>query len=211
MGRDEPVLIVDDDAAVRTTLRDLCEQAGRRVISTGSAAEALTAAQRDVPMAAIIDWRLGRATARPLIEALKKLDQSMPVIIYTGWAEDTNLMANDVGAAAVVQKGRNPNELMDLIDAEFRRREMEPGGGRNGEMGWLRKWWPQLAAVGALIAIVTTGIVKDQQHDKAIDNLTMEMKAIGNGVNDIKVHFGIKPAEYASKRRSSPRGDSKTD
>ncbi|RZM29552.1 MAG: sigma-54-dependent Fis family transcriptional regulator [Pedobacter sp.] len=99
------ILIVDDDIAVRTSLMLLLENAGKRVLTAGNAAEALDIIGRQAPDLIILDLNFSIDTSgKEGMDFLKtvRIDHPvLPVILMTGWAsielavEGMKLGAND--------------------------------------------------------------------------------------------------------------------
>lgn len=84
------VLVVDDDAAVRSSLGLLLKQAGYRVTTATDTATALAQLQAQPPDCVIQDMNFGRHTdgadGFELLAALRERQPDLPVILITAWA-----------------------------------------------------------------------------------------------------------------------------
>src|SRR3989338_1227481 len=84
MKTDPTVNVVDDDGAVRNSLRWLIESTGLDVATFASAKEFLNGYDRDRPGCLILDVRLPGQSGLELQKQLAAQDVSLPVIIITG-------------------------------------------------------------------------------------------------------------------------------
>lgn len=109
------LLIVDDDATLRSLLaRELAER-GFDVRVAGDVPAALALATDDPPELAIVDLRMPGASGLELIDALVALDAHTRVVVLTGWGSvPTAVEAMRRGAAHYLQK---PVSLDDLVAA----------------------------------------------------------------------------------------------
>jgi DNA-binding NtrC family response regulator len=78
------VLVVDDDPAMRGILHESLEAAGYVVNSAGKAAEAEQLFSDSRPELAVIDYLLPDGNAIQLMERLKAVDDSVPIVVLTG-------------------------------------------------------------------------------------------------------------------------------
>jgi DNA-binding NtrC family response regulator len=78
------VLVVDDDAAVRASLRAYLEDEGFEVSSAGAAGEALVIVGAGRIDVAIVDIRLPEMDGQTLILRAHELAPSVRYVIYTG-------------------------------------------------------------------------------------------------------------------------------
>ena len=81
------VIVVDDDMLVLFNSVALLEDMGHRVLEAGSGAEALALARTHKADLLITDQAMPQMTGLQLLEALRKEQPGLPVLIATGYAE----------------------------------------------------------------------------------------------------------------------------
>ncbi len=110
------VLVVEDNAAELRQLCDILQGEGFHVIGCGSAGEALEhVAQRDFGVA-VVDHRLPDLSGTQLLEEIRRFDDQVRVILYTGPASyDSIKQALDLGAFAYVERLSDPGELLRYV------------------------------------------------------------------------------------------------
>jgi light-regulated signal transduction histidine kinase (bacteriophytochrome) len=107
------VLVVEDNPAELTLLREIFQREEFHVIGCGSAAEALEEVQRQSFDVAVVDYRLPDLSGTQLLERIRGLDEQIRVIIYTGWGSyDSVKEALNLGAFAYLEKLSDPSELL---------------------------------------------------------------------------------------------------
>lgn len=117
----EPViLVIDDDVAVRSSLRLLLRQAGYRVAVAEDPAVALSEVERRCPDLAILDMNFSISTSgEEGLELLRKLradNPQMPVILITAWASiPLAVEGMKAGAADFVSKPWSNSYLLQSI------------------------------------------------------------------------------------------------
>ncbi|MCM1028037.1 MAG: sigma-54 dependent transcriptional regulator [Pseudoflavonifractor sp.] len=83
------ILIVDDDDAIRLSVKTLLKRAGYRTATAANAAEAIECLRRESPALTLCDMNFSRATSGreglELLQRLKTLAPDMPVILMTAW------------------------------------------------------------------------------------------------------------------------------
>src|SRR5918997_6356024 len=124
MSETRPVLIVEDDAALRATLAEQIALSGEfRAVEAGTAAEA--AAELDAGDARfdaiLLDVGLPDGDGREFCAKLRRAGKRMPVIMLTGAdAEQDVVRGLDAGANDYVAKPFRPNELLARVRAQLR-------------------------------------------------------------------------------------------
>jgi CheY-like chemotaxis protein len=117
------ILIVDDDAAVRTTIQLLLERAGHRVVAASDGRKGLTLFEAEefdllfldifMPgMDGIETMRLVHAQ-RPLVPII--VISGNPILSEAGAAPDFLTMATKLGAIFSLQKPFKPAALLDAV------------------------------------------------------------------------------------------------
>ena len=81
---DVSLLLLDDDAALRTRLGRALEKRGFNVTMAGSVAEALDAMRAAQPAFAVLDLRLEDGDSLSVVEELRKRRPDSKIVILTG-------------------------------------------------------------------------------------------------------------------------------
>ena len=109
------VCIVDDDASLRRSLRNLLEVVGFRVETFPSASAFLEAAPRRAIGCVVLDVRMAGMSGLQLLRSLDLTDSRIPVIVLTAHGdEDTRQRTLAAGAVAFLTK---PFQYAVLVDA----------------------------------------------------------------------------------------------
>ena len=114
------ILIVDDDLAIRTSLKLLLKQAGYPAQAVATPAEALAAVRETPPALVLLDMNFSLATTGhdglALLRQLKQLAPLVPVILITGWGSIELAVAGmKAGAAEFVTKPWHNDSLLQTI------------------------------------------------------------------------------------------------
>ena len=110
------ILIVDDNAGMRTSLAGVLEDAGYRVYMSPDGSHALSQLMGEQFNIVIIDIKLPDISGMKVLEAVKEFNPHIEVIIMTAYAEvDTAVCAMNEGAYAYVVKPFNMEELKVII------------------------------------------------------------------------------------------------
>ena len=110
------VCIVDDDASLRRSLRNLLTSVGLRVMTFESAEAFLESADRAMVGCLVLDVRMGGMSGIDLLRRLTATGSRTPVIIVTAHADDeTRRRALEAGAAAFLEKPVRTAALLDAV------------------------------------------------------------------------------------------------
>jgi DNA-binding NtrC family response regulator len=112
------ILIVDDEASLRTALFRALDRKGYQVITSATYKEAETVSQTDKALdLALVDLRLPDGDGIELMSKLRSVHPNIQVIILTGHASiETAVDATRKGAFHFVTKPCNLDEIMTLVD-----------------------------------------------------------------------------------------------
>lgn len=112
------ILIVDDEASLRTALFRALDRKGYQVITSASSKEAETISSSDKALdLAIVDLRLPDGDGIELMGKLRAIHPNIQVIILTGHASiETAVDATRKGAFHFVTKPCNLDEIMTLVE-----------------------------------------------------------------------------------------------
>jgi len=124
------VFVVDDDEAVRTSLRFLVESVGLPVETFASGQEFLEAIDDEKPGCVVVDVRMPGMSGIQLQEAMEERQLRLPVIVISGHGDvATAVRAMKKGAIDFIEKPFNDQLLLDCIqraldrDAAHRERQ----------------------------------------------------------------------------------------
>jgi RNA polymerase sigma factor (sigma-70 family) len=110
------VFIVDDDPAMRKSLRWLTESVGLPVETFATAEEFLAGCDGTRPGCLVLDVRMPGMSGLDLQALLAQRRATMPVIIVTGHGEvQSAVRAMKAGAVAFIEKPFSDQELLDAI------------------------------------------------------------------------------------------------
>jgi FixJ family two-component response regulator len=112
------VYVVDDDEAVRESLRALFESVGLAVETFASAGEFLASAERPGVGCLLVDVRMPGLSGLELLEKLKELQVNLPAIVITGHGDvATAVRAMKAGAKDFIEKPFNAQLLLERVQA----------------------------------------------------------------------------------------------
>jgi len=111
------VYVVDDDAALRDSLRWLLESAGHRVAACASAEAFLATYAAEQGGCLLLDIRMPGMSGLELQDELKRRGHAIPIVFITGHG-DVPMAVNAVkkGAFEFIEKPFNAQALLVLID-----------------------------------------------------------------------------------------------
>lgn len=115
------ILIVDDDAGMRSTLSDILIEEGYAVVSYGKGVEALSWLKKNQFDIVILDIKLPDIDGMKLLEEIRQLNPESGVIVITGYASvETAVAAIKEDAYAYVVKPFIVDELKAVIRKALR-------------------------------------------------------------------------------------------
>jgi DNA-binding response OmpR family regulator len=119
------ILLVDDDEALRKTLAEQLAVDGEfTCVEAGTAADAITTAQREKPDAILLDVGLPDGDGRQVCQALRKAGISVPIIMVTASSgESDTIRGLDMGANDYISKPFRLGELLARLRAHLRQHE----------------------------------------------------------------------------------------
>ncbi len=121
---DKSLLVLDDDAPLRTRLGRALEQRGFEPVLVGSVAEALAAVRTFAPAYAVLDMRLEDGTGLKVVEAVRDARPDAKVIMLTGYGNiATAVAAVKSGAIDYLSK---PADADDVARALLARKDENP-------------------------------------------------------------------------------------
>lgn len=109
-----PVLVVDDDPAIRDTVRDLLEDNGIPVETATDGQDALNKVTARLPRLVLLDMRMPVMDGWGFAQALREHGIFPPVVVMTA-AADAGRWAQEIGAIGVVPKPFGIEELIGAV------------------------------------------------------------------------------------------------
>ena len=110
-----PVLVVDDDQAIREAVRDVLESIGVPVTTATDGAAALDKVLEEVPRLVLLDMRMPVMDGWAFARALRERGLTPPVVVMTA-AADARRWASEIGASGVVPKPFAVSELISAVE-----------------------------------------------------------------------------------------------
>ncbi|MCY1634477.1 sigma-54-dependent transcriptional regulator [Marinifilum sp. D737] len=112
------ILIIDDDATICLMLQGLLKRKGFDADTVFSAGEAIKKLENETFDLVLSDFRLPDFDGLELLQKIKAMHPSVPVIIMTSYADiRTAVSAIKMGAFEYVTKPLNPDEILLLINS----------------------------------------------------------------------------------------------
>jgi FixJ family two-component response regulator len=112
------VIVIDDDAPFRESLRALIETVGLRAHMFGSAAEFLRSTIPDGPSCLVLDVRLPGLSGLDLQTQLAAASITMPIVLITGHADvPMAVRAMKQGAVEFLSKPFRDQDLLDAVQS----------------------------------------------------------------------------------------------
>jgi two-component system, NtrC family, response regulator AlgB len=123
---DMNILIVDDEASLRRTLRIALESMSHHVVEARGGRTALDALEREPFDLAFVDLRLGQEQGLDLIPELLRLAPSLSIVVITAYATiATAVEAMRRGAFDYLPKPYTPDQLRSVLERNARLRRLQ--------------------------------------------------------------------------------------
>jgi FixJ family two-component response regulator len=115
--RDKPlVFVIDDDEAVRDSLRSLFRSIGLQVSAFGSTDDFLRSKRPDVPSCLVLDVRLPDISGLDFQDKLAENNIKIPITFITGYGDiPMTVKALQAGAVGFLTKPLREEELLDAV------------------------------------------------------------------------------------------------
>ena len=116
---DKSLLLLDDDAPLRTRLGRALEQRGFEPTLVGSVSEALTAVRSSAPAYAVLDMRLDDGSGLKVVEAVRDARPDAKIIMLTGYGNiATAVQAVKAGAVDYLSKPADADDVVRALLAK---------------------------------------------------------------------------------------------
>jgi DNA-binding response OmpR family regulator len=128
------VLVVEDDAPIRTLVAEVVRLQGHDVLEAANGAQAIELAASGQPDLVLVDWVLPDISGTEVILELRRQGLTGPVVMLTARsAKMDEVVGLEVGADDYITKPFDSRILAARINAHLRRAALaESGGGREG-------------------------------------------------------------------------------
>lgn len=122
METDATVFVVDDDAPMRESLKNLIRSVGLRAELFASAQEFLRSKRSDVPSCLVLDVRLPGLSGLDLQRRTTEAGMEIPIIFITGHGDiPMSVRAMKAGAVEFLTKPYRDQDLLDAIQQALER------------------------------------------------------------------------------------------
>lgn len=127
MGETDHILVVDDDAEIRSLLGTYLRKNGFRVSVAANGREMRTALETAAPDLIVLDLMLPGEDGLALCRDLRSRSDDVPIIMLTARGEDVDrILGLEMGADDYLPKPFNPRELLARINGVLRRARSLP-------------------------------------------------------------------------------------
>jgi CheY-like chemotaxis protein len=110
---EQPILIIDDDPAIRETVAEILTSEGYRIATATNGMEGLDALDRVAPALVLLDMRMPMLDGWGFARAMRSRGIRIPILVMTA-AQDARRWAREIDADGYVAK---PFDLLDLLEA----------------------------------------------------------------------------------------------
>ncbi len=142
--KDSCIFVVDDDASIRESLRDLFGSAGLNAQTFSSAPEFLASPDRERAHCLVLDVRLPGISGLDLQQELAKSDAPTPIVFITAHGDiPTSVRAMKAGAIEFLTKPFRDQDLLNAVEKAIQRSALARMKNRPGERNPCAKDQPE--------------------------------------------------------------------
>src|SRR6187455_1453896 len=110
------ILVIDDETAIRDTMRMILEYEGYDCITAASGAEGLTLTERESPDLVFLDIKMPGMDGLETLSRLRGMNDALPVVIVSAHGTaSTALEAGRLGAFRFIEKPLSKDYVLDAI------------------------------------------------------------------------------------------------
>ncbi|MSO50159.1 MAG: sigma-54-dependent Fis family transcriptional regulator [Acidobacteria bacterium] len=110
------LLVIDDDSAIRETMRMLLEYDGYDVLLAASGQEGLAMVEKEAPDLAFLDVKMPGMDGLEVLSRLRGMNDSLPVVIVSAHGNTTTaLEAGRLGAFRFIEKPLSKDYVLDAV------------------------------------------------------------------------------------------------
>jgi DNA-binding response OmpR family regulator len=129
------VLVIDDEALIRKTVRLACEQEGYTVQEAENGREAMTSLEEFRPDIILLDLMLPDISGFDICRDIRRAGSKVPIIILSAKTEEIDVVVGlEIGADDYIMKPFRPRELLARLAAHLRKARQEEDRGEEGRM-----------------------------------------------------------------------------
>jgi CheY-like chemotaxis protein len=121
------ILLVDDNSLGLAARRSVLEELGHKVVTSGTAHEALELCGKQPFDVVVTDYKMPRMNGIEFIGRLKKQHAATAVILISGFTDTLGLNEANTGADIVLQKSANEvSHLIRSVNRLLRKQQQPP-------------------------------------------------------------------------------------
>ena len=110
------ILVIDDESAIRDTMRMILEYEGHDVLAAGSGPEGLAMVEREAPDLVFLDVKMPGLDGLEVLSRLRGLSDALPVVIISAHGTSaTALEAGRLGAFRFIEKPLSKEQVLDAV------------------------------------------------------------------------------------------------
>ena len=109
---DAPILVVDDDPSILSTVADILEFEGYSVECASSGEQALEIVDQSLPALVLLDMRMPTMDGWDFAREIEERGIKLPIVVMTA-AQNAKQWAQEINAQGYIAK---PFDLADLLD-----------------------------------------------------------------------------------------------
>jgi DNA-binding response OmpR family regulator len=129
------VLVIDDEAMIRKTVRLACEKEGYAVQEAENGTEALTKVESFRPDIILLDLMLPDISGFDVCRDIRRSGTKVPILILSAKTEEIDVVVGlEIGADDYIVKPFRPRELLARIAAHLRKSRQEEDRESDGRM-----------------------------------------------------------------------------
>ena len=135
MNGQRKVLVIDDEAMIRKTVRLACEKEGYAVQEAENGTEALTKVDSFRPDIILLDLMLPDISGFDVCRDIRRTGTKVPILILSAKTEEIDVVVGlEIGADDYIVKPFRPRELLARIAAHLRKSRLEDERESDGRM-----------------------------------------------------------------------------
>jgi CheY-like chemotaxis protein len=115
MTSNRPILVVEDDPDILSTVVSILEYEGYSVVQATNGEEGLRAVESTPPALILLDMRMPVLDGWNFARILKERGIDLPILVMTA-AQDARRWAQEIGAAGYIPKPFDLTELLRAVD-----------------------------------------------------------------------------------------------
>ena len=110
------ILVIDDEPAIRETMRMTLEYDGHECLTAGSGQEGLTLAERENPDLVFLDIKMPGLDGLEVLSRLRGMNEALPVVMVSAHGTATTaLEAGRLGAFRFIEKPLSKDYVLDAV------------------------------------------------------------------------------------------------